>query len=251
MTYKLLLLDIDGTLTESNQHALPSAIVCDAVKRAQEKLQVAVATGRAIYFAEPVTSKLGLKGPSIFNGGAEIIDITSGKVLQKRYLEVGVLRELFVLAAPFGYDIYTGGDKYENALKHSSDITEPSAMLFMDGVKNDDALHVLAQLNGVPGVEAHPTSSWQSGDVVDIHATHELATKRHGAEELFNMLGVNKEEVIAVGDGYNDVPMLEAAGLKVVMGNAPDEVKKLADYIAPSLAEDGVADVINRFILYG
>jgi hydroxymethylpyrimidine pyrophosphatase-like HAD family hydrolase len=55
--------------------------------------------------------------------------------------------------------------------------------------------------------------------------------------------------VIAIGDGHNDMPLLEAAGLKVAMGNAPDEVKQLADYVAPSLADDGVAAAIDKFVL--
>jgi hydroxymethylpyrimidine pyrophosphatase-like HAD family hydrolase len=63
------------------------------------------------------------------------------------------------------------------------------------------------------------------------------------------MLGVRYEEIIGVGDGHNDVPLLEAVGLKVAMGNAPDEVKAIADYVAPKLSEDGVADVIQRYIL--
>lgn len=54
---------------------------------------------------------------------------------------------------------------------------------------------------------------------------------------------------MAVGDGYNDYPLLMAAGFKVAMGNAVPEVKAIADYIAPSVDEDGAADVIEKFIL--
>ena len=56
---------------------------------------------------------------------------------------------------------------------------------------------------------------------------------------------------MAIGDGHNDIPLLEAAGFKVAMGNAPDEVKAVADYVAPSLQDDGVAEAIERFILKG
>ncbi len=249
MKYKLLLLDIDGTLTESKQHALPSEVVCNAVSNAQTKLHVAVATGRPFSFAEPVVAALRLRGVSLFNGGAEIVDTVSKEVLKRTQLEVETLQELVGLALPFGYEVFTDSDQYTKSLTSSDQIREPAAKLFIHAVRNADALHLLAQLNGVPGAEAHPTTSWEDGDVVDIHITHEFATKRHGAEELIAMLGVKKEEVIAVGDGYNDVPLLEAAGLKVAMGNAPEEVKQVADYVAPSLADDGVAEVINRFVL--
>jgi hydroxymethylpyrimidine pyrophosphatase-like HAD family hydrolase len=55
--------------------------------------------------------------------------------------------------------------------------------------------------------------------------------------------------MIGVGDGYNDFPLLEACGLKVAMGNALEDLKGIADYIAPSVDEDGVANVIEKFIL--
>ncbi len=247
--YKLLLLDIDGTLTESKGHALPSKAVRDAVQRAQARVQVAVATGRPYSFAQPVVEALGLKGLGIFNGGAEIVDMASTKVVQRWLLEIETLKELVGLALPFGYDVFTDTNQYSKPLRTPDDIVEPAAKLFMQAVNKEDALHVLEQLNGVPAAAAHSTTSWDDGDVVDIHITHVDATKRHGAERLANMLGVRYEEIIGVGDGHNDVPLLEAVGLKVAMGNAPDELKPIADYVAPKLSEDGVADVIQRYIL--
>ncbi len=58
-----------------------------------------------------------------------------------------------------------------------------------------------------------------------------------------------RNEIIGVGDSYNDFPLLMACGLKVAMGNAAPELKEIADYIAPTVEEDGVVDVIKRFVL--
>lgn len=251
MKYELLLLDVDGTTVASKGEALPSERVVNAVEKAQGKIRIALATGRPLDLAQSVIDTLHLTGPSIFNGGAEIIDVSNGKVLRSQKLEVPALQELVKLALPFGYSVYTDDDQYANALQEPEDITEPAAKLFIEAVKTHDAINLLEQLNGVPSAEAHPTTSWEDGDVVDIHITHEHATKRHGAEQLIALLGLTKDKVIAVGDGHNDMPLLEAAGLKVAMGNAPDEVKQLADYVAPSLADDGVADVIEKYILNG
>jgi hydroxymethylpyrimidine pyrophosphatase-like HAD family hydrolase len=55
--------------------------------------------------------------------------------------------------------------------------------------------------------------------------------------------------MIGVGDGHNDLPLFEACGFRVAMGNADEELKKLADYIAPSVEDDGIVDVIEKFIL--
>ena len=64
-----------------------------------------------------------------------------------------------------------------------------------------------------------------------------------------NLLKIKTTEIIGVGDGYNDFPMLLACGLKVAMDNANDDLKAIADYIAPSVDDDGVADVIEKYIL--
>ena len=66
---------------------------------------------------------------------------------------------------------------------------------------------------------------------------------------LDDIIGVTREQTMACGDGLNDIPMLEYAGLAVAMGNAYDETKKVADYIVATNEEDGVAEAIRRFVL--
>ncbi|MDG7042371.1 MAG: HAD hydrolase family protein [Nitrososphaerota archaeon] len=62
-------------------------------------------------------------------------------------------------------------------------------------------------------------------------------------------LGIKKEETIGVGDFPNDLPLFKVSGLKVAMGNAVPDLKAIADYIAPTYEEDGVAEVLRKFIL--
>ena len=63
-------------------------------------------------------------------------------------------------------------------------------------------------------------------------------------------LGISVEQVICCGDGFNDISMIRFAGVGVAMGNAQEAVKEAADYICPTNDEDGLVDVINRFILH-
>ena len=84
--------------------------------------------------------------------------------------------------------------------------------------------------------------------MVDIHVTHEHGTKRYGVERLIEMLDIHKDNVIAIGDSHNDLPLFEAAGLKIVMGNAPEEVKLIADFVTATLDEDGVAVAIEKYL---
>ena len=74
-------------------------------------------------------------------------------------------------------------------------------------------------------------------------------TKGTSLAFLIEKLGITREEVIAIGDSYNDVAMIEFAGLGVAMGNAPDDVKELANFVTDTNNNDGVAKVINTFIL--
>lgn len=77
----------------------------------------------------------------------------------------------------------------------------------------------------------------------------ETVAKGNGVSMLANYLGIKPEEVICVGDASNDVHMLEYAGLSVAMGNAFDDIKAIADYVTHTNEEDGVAHVIEKFIL--
>ena len=73
--------------------------------------------------------------------------------------------------------------------------------------------------------------------------------KGSGISLLAKEIGLKQEEIICVGDAGNDKHMIEYAGLGVAMGNATDEIKGMADYVTLSNDEDGVAHVINKFIL--
>jgi hypothetical protein len=83
---------------------------------------------------------------------------------------------------------------------------------------------------------------------MSINITDALASKLHGVVEVARMLHIKTEDIIGVGDGYVDFPLLMACGLKIAMGNAVPELKAIADFIAPTVDEDGVAVVIDKFI---
>ena len=73
--------------------------------------------------------------------------------------------------------------------------------------------------------------------------------KAASLEHMLEKLGISVEQVICCGDGFNDISMIRFAGVGVAMGNAQEAVKEAADYICPTNDEDGLVDVINRFIL--
>jgi Cof subfamily protein (haloacid dehalogenase superfamily) len=82
-----------------------------------------------------------------------------------------------------------------------------------------------------------------------LEFTHRDATKGKALEYLAVAKGIVKEDIIAIGDSFNDISMIQYAGLGVAMGNAPAEVKEYADYVTGTNDEDGVAQVIDKFVL--
>jgi len=73
--------------------------------------------------------------------------------------------------------------------------------------------------------------------------------KANSLKELLNHLNLSTEQMISCGDGYNDLSMIEYAGMGVAMANARDEIKKVADYITLSNDDDGIAHVIHEFMI--
>lgn len=100
----------------------------------------------------------------------------------------------------------------------------------------------------IPNFTIHTPPSWKEGKI-DFVANHPLATKQYAVLEVARLLGITPGEIIGVGDGENDVRLLMACGLKVAVGNADEDVKAIADYIAPSVENDAIADIIEKFVI--
>jgi 5-amino-6-(5-phospho-D-ribitylamino)uracil phosphatase len=249
--YKVLIMDADGTSVAADRDAEPTSRVIEAVQKAQARLHVALGTGRTFQSCQLIINALGLKGPSVLTGGAEIVDVSTGKVLHAQLLSVEALREVAEIALRFHDDILTAGLEHGAAINSPNDIQHPAAMLVVNGVDDEKVGNIIEEVEAVNGVVAHKANSWHGEHLADLHITHEQATKRHGVEHLIKLLGISQEEVIAIGDSHNDLPLLQAAGFKVAMGDAPKELQEAADYVAPPFRDDGVADVIERFILAG
>jgi hydroxymethylpyrimidine pyrophosphatase-like HAD family hydrolase len=120
--------------------------------------------------------------------------------------------------------------------------------LFSGPITEEEADRFHDRLIGHPSIITHKVHSWTPG-MHQILFSHTAATKQYGIYEVANILNIDPSEIIGVGDGGNDFPLLMACGLKIAMGNASDDLKAIADYVAPSVEEDGLAHVIEKFIL--
>lgn len=241
--FKALILDVDGTLI-NGEHALPSTKVTKTIAKINGKLHVGVATSRPFFILKHIVSHLNLNGPSIILGGATIVDPISGKILWRKLINKIDLQEIKKISENFKSEVYytANDDDYVDFLD------KEIVQVWMPDLEPNTAKRIQDKLSKIPTIAHYEVPAWKKGKV-SLIIGHSEATKQHGIFEVAKILKISTHEIIGVGDGYNDMPLLMACGLKVAMGNAVEDLKAIADYIAPSVEEDGVADVIERFIL--
>jgi len=245
--YKALMLDLDGTTIPNRQDGLPSQKVIEAVKKAQKIISVCVATGRPMDQAKQILEVLQIDKPVILLGGSQIIDGKSKEFIYERPLETDDVKTVLTALKPFNVKIVMD-EKISKV--DFTDSYQPKEVfnVFIKPLSANKADEIANKISYINTIAVHKIISWEPGKI-SINISHSIATKQHAIYEVAKILRIETSEIIGIGDGYNDFPLLMACGLKVAMGNAVKEIKAIADYIAPSVNEDGVAEVIEKFIL--
>lgn len=247
MNFKALIFDLDGTAIEPQYNALPSDAVVSAVEKAQKKVIVAVATGRTFIGCKKIVEKLGINHPCIVSGGTELIEPQTGKVLWTKIIDKEDVGKIIEICKPYPYEILLS--KGINGLPASKNmIIKDENVVYIMNTEPEDSLKIIKNINLIKNIVAHGAGSWTKGKV-DVHVTHRDATKKNSLLKWMEILKLDKQDVLVVGDNTNDLPLFEEAGFKVAVANASNELKSKADYIAPSVTQDGLVDVINKFIL--
>lgn len=248
------MLDVDGTTVPYDYGAVPSDAVAKAVIEAREKVLVCIVTGRSFVFIEKVLEKFAMNsGYAVVMNGAMVIDIATKKFLYEQQIALRDAVEIAEYLQSVGIPFYLKQDTFTESKAGGHFIKdtpiESPYMFFSDDSftreQIDTIFHDLSHLNELSLHKSHH----KIPDRYGFNISHVKASKLHGIEVILKETGINKEAVIAMGDGYNDFPLLMAAGLKVAMGNAVPELKEIADVIAPSVDEDGVAAIIHEYIL--
>ncbi|MGA7193346.1 MAG: HAD-IIB family hydrolase [Anaerolineales bacterium] len=250
--YEILIMDVDGTLSNyspTDLPMMPTKPVKDAILKAQKKVLVGVATSRPLIKMKPILEELKFNCYSILHNGAQIITPITLETKWMKPLSLDVVRELYKLARK--YDIRMFVSNFESNLSVTS-IEQLStglvADVFFDGVDIQVSKSVSTELSRIPDIAIHHLSSrWK--DKLEISITQAEATKKSAIVEIARLLNIDTERIIGIGDAENDIPLLNACGLKVAMGNAVNELKAIADFVAPSVEDDGVRFVIEKFIL--
>lgn len=266
MDYKLIAIDMDGTLLNSKKEI--SNRTYDAIQKAKDKgIHIVLATGRLLKSAQFVAENLKLSNHILACNGAIIID--DKKVIYSRPMDLNEVEKVMALGKKFSayYHFYDESCLYSNTynkeivdyyssrdqkinikiFKNDSEILNNKDLNIYKFLFIDNDLQKLAnlreELTQVNKISL--TKSWSNNlEVMDTEASKGL-----GLKFLCNELNISPEHVIAIGDNENDLSMISFAGLGVSMGNGEEIVKKQSDYITSTNDEDGVAKVIEKFIL--
>lgn len=245
--YKALMLDIDGTTIPNHEHGMPSQNVIDAIAKASKKIHVGVATSRPLAYAEEVIKRLNLSSLCVLDGGAQIYDPVTKKIISEQPITPQDAETVWKFLKENNHPF-----KYSDGSSDKQLVQEKMPAKVLDfivlSLTETEADNLVTKLSHIPTLALHKVSSWTEGEL-GVKISHATATKLHGIVTVSEMLGIKREEIIGVGDSYNDFPLLMASGLKIAMGNAVPDLKAIADYIAPTVEEDGVVDIIKKFVL--
>lgn len=249
--YKAIISDIDGTIAPLKWHAKPSDKVRNAIVEVQQKgITFSLATGKPFYLVEHLIDELGLTSPIIIDNGAAIYDTLTKEPLWESKMDDDIVGKIFTLAKQYNKRVrFSSGKNSVDVTEFAAQHTNITKILVMGLVVKDAEELIKTIEDNFKNVAVLRAQAHEGEGFRDIYVTNSTATKQHAVMKVAEILGIQTTEIIGIGDHYNDFPLLMACGLKVAMGNAVDDLKAIADYVAPSVNEDGVVDVIQKFIM--
>ena len=265
---KLIAVDLDGTLlnTDHNMSEKNEA----ALKAAMDKgVKVVVATGKTRASADALIERLSLDTPGIYNQGLVIYD-ASGKITHQKTLDPSIARQVITFAEDRGFHMvaYSGSRLMVRALApESEELTTvyhepmPEAVGPLQNILDELPVN---KLMAVKKDEPRRVKAlrWQlsmqldgKGRLVQSMIPYQLeilpptGSKGLALQTVAKDLGVDVNQILAIGDGENDIEMLKVAGIGVAMGDGSQKLKDVADHIVATADENGVAEAVERFVL--
>ena len=269
MKYKLLVLDVDGTLL-NNEKEISKRTLSTLLKAQHTGIRIVLASGRPTSGLLPLAKALEMGnfgGYIVSYNGAQIINAENGEVMFDKRINPELIPYLEKKARKNNFSIFTYHDEY--LLTDNADNVHIRREAWLNNLRIMEEEEFSIAIDFAPckcvlvsddeealrGLENH----WKRrlDGVLDVFPSEPYflevvpcgVDKANTLGVLMEQLGVKREEVIAIGDGVADVTMLQLAGKSVAMGHAQDSVKICADYVTASNEEDGVAQAVEKLVL--
>lgn len=266
MKYKMLVLDVDGTLLNDNKE-ISKRTLATLRKVQQMGVRIMLASGRPTYGLLPLAKELELgtyNGYVLSYNGGQVINASNGEVIFERRINPELIPYLEKKANKNGFGILTyDGDTIVTNMPDNPHIQAEAAL---NGMKINHQENLSIAIDYSPckcmlvsddeealiGLEEH----WKRrlNGVLDVFRSEPFFLEVVGCQvdkantlgAVMEMQGIKPDEIVVFGDGVADVTMLQLAELGIAMGNAPDSVKRCADYVTLSNNEDGVAVAVEK-----
>ncbi len=264
--YKILVLDIDGTLTNSNKE------ISEATKKALKKIQqdgikVVLASGRPTFGIEPIAKELELEkygGFILAYNGGKIINFETGEVIFSIDFPNELISTVYKMAQEHKLPILSYSETHVITEHIDNEYVQREAFLnrapvqhvdnFLDAIPSTiPKCLIVGHISEVEALEKKMYATLNNhinvfrSEPFFLELVPKNIDKANSLDRLLSHLGLTKDEMIACGDGFNDLSMIKFAGLGIAMANAQEIVKEAADYITLSNDEDGIAHVVEKF----
>lgn len=259
---KLVISDMDGTLIDRDEVLSEKAVnIVHALK--EKGIMFTIATGRVECMADKYIKKLGITIPYIACNGATIVD--QKRVLKRNKIPLKGLRNIVEQADRMNMSLVYCIDGNETVYKVTPWIIEQretfhryfdthiftekeweslyiDKLMIMDDVR-EGAIGVLEELcKKLPDMYGFTRYTNKAVEIVNKNST-----KASALQILAQYLDINLEDILAIGDHQNDIEMLREAGIGVAVGNATEEAKKAADFVAHGCCIDGVEEAVKKY----
>lgn len=273
--YRLVISDLDGTLVEYGSNHISEAVINSMSLLKEKGIFFTIATGRSWKQTKDIAIKLGVTIPVILQAGAIILDPVTEKVIRQQPLNKKLAKQLmeFTVSAEieidrfhlnengsyFASQVNTAGGNWllksgeECCLTNIEEQHQASIIKYLY-IGPERSLKLLSEkiyreIKPSPNMILWPPNQ-KDGDWF-LEVFDPLASKGQALRWLAKYLKIKLSQIIAFGDGFNDIDMLQHAGLGVAMENAPLHVTSKARLVIPGPEQDGIARFLNEFYYKG
>src|SRR5258706_4131140 len=267
---RLIVADIDGTLVGEDRQISPR--VRQAINAARDLgVQVVLCTGRSMLTARQYIDMLALPGYHIVDSGATVVDPATGATLYQDIIPqqlslrmVAAARQAELHLEAYAATMYFMEQEDQNSYLHGLVMQRhPPVIMALDEAVTR---HNIAKLEIITSTDEerarlrmleehfadHFTFAWSAAPGIPadfVNIMTKGVSNGKAVTVLAEHLGIPISQVLGVGDGPNDEPLLATVGVPVAMGDAPDTLKRLAAWVTASVSEDGLAQAIDRYVL--
>lgn len=271
MQYQVIVLDLDGTLTNSKKE------ITEPTRQALIDIQkngktVVLASGRPINGVAPLAKQLRLQdfgGYMLSFNGARVTRCSDGKIIYNKQIPPEMIRPICDIVRSYaeqGVDLITYTDttiisaiapnqytRIESGINQYGDLParmtlSPILNFPINKLLVPGPADVLQELMKLLKEKYHGLLNIYLSEPYFLEIMPQNIDKAHSLQKLLNSIGLTADSMICCGDGFNDLSMIEYAGLGVAMENAQPIIKDSADFITRSNDEDGVLHVVNLFM---